>query len=196
MTPKRQHREKLHRKQLKHPSIRGAEQAATRLAIDCWRKAREEEFLASNFKELNGNSFWGKGCNHYPDWYEHLEHPLACSEAKMGAHGWSSFYTRNPKALGVSRGDAPAASDGHRWRTEATNLMNRCQKTGQLSLQRVHLTWMTRVKPKPLMYGSSLTKVALLSSLDLVYQRRYLAIVTLFLLGLPKRVRIRFSWHL
>lgn len=129
-----------HRTELKTPSNRGSRpsshvspQTAVGKQEEKGKKDIGKKFVASHFKELNGNSFWATVCNHCSDWYEHTEHPLASSMAELGACSWSSFYAWNQKALDVWRGNTPATSDRHCWRTEATSLMNCCQKTGQLS---------------------------------------------------------------
>lgn len=53
---------------------------------------------------------------------------------------------------------------------------------------------MTHAQRKPLVYAGSITKVVLLfaslPSLYLIYWRRYLEIIALFLLGLPRQARI------
>jgi len=45
-------------------------------------------------------------------------------------------------------------------------------------------------RPRRQLNKAAWLNFALLSSLDLIYQRRYLDIITLFLLGLPKQVKI------
>lgn len=161
---RRQRREKLYVTRLKHPAMRIAEQAATRLAIDCCRKARGngwergKKFVASNFKELSGSIFWAKVCNRYTDWYEHIEHP----QRQRWEHVAGPAFMPGTQKLWIFQGKMHLQHLMGTAGEQKPPVWWAVVRKQDSSLQRVQLSWMTRVKRKPLAYVGSLTKVALL----------------------------------